>query len=82
MNWYRHGNQTIQSTPRIHVSTNLLRSVITFAQVFMEDNGTVQCVVSLEPAGAGNHDNFILPSKEVAAFLSLKVEGNNNNYYC
>ena len=75
MNWYHHGNQSIIPNHRIHISSSPLQSVIVFAPVLMEDKGTIQCVVSLEPVGAGNRNGFILPSEEGIASLTLEVEG-------
>ena len=74
-NWYHHGNQTILTDHRIHISSSPLQSVIIFAPLLMEDKGTIQCAVSLEAVGAGKQNGFILPSEEGTAALTLEVEG-------
>ena len=76
INWYHHGNKTIKPTSRIRITTNPLQSVITFTPVLMKDEGTIRCVVSLEPVGADNQKRFILLSEEGTASYNLTIEGN------
>ena len=71
--WYHHGNGSILPNHRINISSSPLQSVIVFAPLLIEDKGTIQCVVTLEPVG--NQNGFILPSEEGIAALTLGVEG-------
>ena len=74
-NWFHHGNQTILPNDRIHITSNPLQSVIIFSPLLMKDNGTIRCVVSLEPAGADNQNRFILLSEKGTSSITLGVEG-------